>query len=101
LQLIIAIHIGLFLAAWGYARLLNRELVHRWYSPDRVYLTVIGGDVLIGLALGALWGIGVVALEVLGYYTTLHIAAGAPIIYWQRRRAAKRHRDLEDIERRP
>jgi hypothetical protein len=93
-------HAALFVASACYAAFLNQKKVHEWYSPNHVWLTVVGGDTLIGLALGALYLIGAVPLAALIFYASLHIAAGLPVISWQRRRAAKRAGELEAIEKR-
>ena len=93
------VHVLLFIAAIGYAKFLNQEAIHRWYSPDYVWTTVVGGDILIGLAFGGLYLIGVVGLLVPALYISLHIAAGLPIITWQQQRADKRARELESIEK--
>lgn len=93
------IHLVLFCAAMAYAKFLNQRKVHEWYSPDRVWLTVVGGDVLIGLAFGALWLLDVFSLSVPALYISLHVAAGLPIISWQQHRAETRARVLEAIEK--
>lgn len=95
------IHAVLFIAGIGYAKFLNQKKVHEWYSPDRVWVTVVGGDVLIGLAFGALWLMGIIALLIPALYISLHIAAGLPIISWQQQRAKKRAKELEAIDRGP
>jgi hypothetical protein len=95
------VHALLFLAAIGYAKFLNQPHVHAWYSPDYVWMTVVGGDMLIGLAFGALYWIGVVTLLVPALYISLHISAGLPIVAWQHQRADKRARELELIEKGP
>lgn len=88
LTTIVLIHILLFAAAWIYARFLNQDRVQEWYRPDYVEVTVIGGDVLIGLAIGALWFTGVLPWVVIPLYISLHLSAGIPIMWWQRK---KRH----------
>jgi hypothetical protein len=96
----LAIHAALTLGAWCYAKFLNQKKIHEWYSPDRVYLTVMGGDALIGLALTAFCVLGVLPWLALGLYASLHIAAGLPIIIWQERKTEQRRRDVEAIENR-
>lgn len=95
------IHALLFVVSAGYAAFLNQKKIHEWYSPNYVWLTVVGGDALIGLALLALYLIDAVPLDALIFYMSLHIAAGLPVISWQRRRAAKRAGEVEAIEKRP
>lgn len=91
------LHTALYCAAMAYAKFLNQKHIYEWYSPDRVWMTVVGGDILIWPFISALyflslpwWGSAVV-------YITLHFAAGIPIIRWQRARAKKRHADVEAI----
>lgn len=95
------VHAVLFIAAIGYAKLLNHRPIHEWYSPDYVWLTVVGGDFLIGLAFGVLYLLDVVPLIAPTLYVSLHVAAGLPIISWQLARANRRARELEAIERGP
>lgn len=97
LNWLIGIHIALFLACWGYAELLDR--IHEIYTPDYVWLTVVGGVGLILLALAAVCAIGLLPWQSLLIATTLSSTSGIPIIRWQRRqakqRAAERARDKE------
>lgn len=95
---LILIHITLAAACTGYAAFLNQRRVQEWYQPDRTWVTVIGGDVLIGLALASLVAVGALPADVLAYWTTLHIAAGTPIIVWQRIRATKRARQNQALD---
>jgi hypothetical protein len=92
-------HALLFIAASAYAAFLNQDHVQAWYRPDRVEVTVIGGDVLIGIAIGVLWLLGVFGGIVPLLYTTLHIAAGLPIMAWQRQKREQRKHRLEEINR--
>ena len=93
------VHFVLFLICVGYALFLNQRSVYEWYTPNRTWVTVVGGDTLIGLALAMLCAIDVLPWLALLLYGTLHIAAGTPIIVWQLRRANKRERELEGISR--
>lgn len=88
LNLLILIHIVLFLVAWGYAELLDR--IHDLYSPDYIWVTVAGGVGLILLALGAVCLTGLLPYQALLIATTLAASAGVPIIRWQRRQAKQR-----------
>lgn len=91
------LHTALYWAARGYAAFLNQDWVYQAYSPDHVWITVVGGDILI-------WPF-VITLYLLGFpwwanallYITLHIAAGIPIIQWQRQRKARRRREVEAL----
>lgn len=94
------IHTALAIGAWCYAKFLNQKKIHEWYSPDRVYLTVIGGDALIGVALTAFCALAIVPWLALGLYASLHIAAGLPIVIWQEKKTEQRRRDVEEIEKR-
>lgn len=96
---IIATHLALTIACWGYARFLNRRKVYEWYHPDRTWVTVVGGDALIGCALAALCWLGVFPWLLLLLYATLHIAAGIPIIIWQFQRETQRRKQIDAIER--
>lgn len=97
LNWIIGIHIALFLACWGYAELLDR--IHEIYTPDYVWLTVVGGVALIILAFAAVAATGLIPWQAVLIATTLASTAGIPIIRWQRQqakqRAAERARDKE------
>ena len=97
---IILVHISLAIGATAYALFLNQKHVYEWYSPDRTWVTVIGGDVLIGSAACALCALGVLPWAVIAYFASLHVAAGAPIIDWQLRRALKRQHELNELDRR-
>jgi len=78
---ILTVHLALFLACVGYAAALQR--VYRWYHPDRTWITVVIGETLVGLALGALCAAGVLPWSAAAYFITLQGAAGLPIIFWQ------------------
>jgi hypothetical protein len=92
------LHAALFIAASGYAAFLDQEHIYRRYSPDYVWLTVVGGDILIWPFVAALCLIGIAPEWIPLYYITLHIAAGLPIIRWQFKRKARRRAELEAID---
>lgn len=94
------VHALLFIAASAYAAFLNQDHVQAWYRPDHVEVTVIGGDALIGLAIVALYVIGVFTLIVPVVYVTLHIAAGLPIMAWQREKRLRRQKNQDEIKQR-
>lgn len=90
----IAVHIALLLACYAYAAFLAQPHIYRAYHPNNTIYTVIGGEILIGVAFGmeciiaAAWMrteplIGAVL------FITLHGAAVVPIWRWQRRQAAE------------
>lgn len=93
------LHTAMFCIAMAYAKFLNQEWVYTWYSPDHVWMTVVGGDILIWPFITAIYWLGFPWWATAVFYITLHIAAGLPIIHWQRQRKAKRRRDLEEINR--
>ena len=97
---IIVTHAALFIACAIYAKFLDQPHVYGWYRPNRTYVVVIGGDVIIGCAVGLLCIGGVFPWLVMLLYATLHIVAGLPIIIWQFQRETARTRQLEEIERR-
>lgn len=80
-----------------YAWVLNKKRVHDWYTPDRTWVTVIGGNAIIlgGFALVC----SVYMLPWLLWWIAffLNCAAGAPIIIWQQIRVAKRRRRATDV----
>jgi hypothetical protein len=94
------VYVGLFVQVAIYARFLNQEWVYRWYSPDRIWVTVAGGVLHVGLAIGQLWYAGFFAWQVPFHYTALFITACIPILIWQKSRAAKRQREADAIDRR-
>ena len=97
LNLLIGVHILLFIASWGYAELLDR--IHDIYSPDYIWVTVVGGVALIIAAVGGVCAIGLLPWQAMLFAATLSIASGLPIIRWQvrlaRKRAEVRARDKE------
>lgn len=96
---IILIHVMLCAACVVYAMFLNQRHVYEWYNPNRTWITVVIGDTLIGIALAMVCAIGALPWLVLLFYSTLHIAAGLPIIIWQFQRADARARTLEALDK--
>lgn len=96
---LILIHVALAAICTLYALFLNQRHIYEWYNPDRTWMTVIGGDVLIGLALLAIVYLGALPAAALLYWTSLHVVAGIPIIVWQHIRARKRARQIRDLDR--
>ena len=93
---IIAIHLALLLACVGYAAILQH--VYRWYHPDRTWITVVGGEALIGVALGGLCVAGVLPWTMLAYFITLQGAGGLPIIIWQLAQAEQRRKRRDALK---
>lgn len=91
------LHTALFVAAWGYAKFLNLDWVYGWYHPDHTWVTVVGGDILIWPFAAGLYWLGFPWWLQAFFYITLHLAAGIPIIYWQRGRAKRRHAEAEAL----
>lgn len=88
LNFLILIHVLLFLAAWGYAELLDR--IHDIYAPDHIWITVAVGIGLIILAIGGVCAIGLLPWQAMLFAFTLSLVAGIPIVRWQRRQAKQR-----------
>lgn len=90
----IAIHIALLLASYAYAAFLAQPHIYRAYHPHNTIWTVVGGEVLVGVAFGlecllaAAW-IQTAPIIAAALFLTLHIAAMLPIWRWQRRQAAE------------
>jgi len=86
----IAIYGGVVATATLYAWILNKRRVHNWYIPDRTWITVVIGNgiILAGLALICL----VYAIPWFVWWIVffLNVAAGVPIVAWQKLRNAKR-----------
>jgi uncharacterized membrane protein len=89
----VATHIALLLASYAYASWLAQDHIYRAYHPHNTIFTVIGGEVLVGIAFGvecivaADW-IRAEPTVAAGLFITLHVAAMIPIWRWQRRQAA-------------
>jgi hypothetical protein len=64
-----------------YAALL--QPLHKWYSPNYIWVTVVGGNVLIAGFLQLLARRNRFPRSVVGSFTMLNIALGTPIILWQ------------------
>jgi len=90
-------HTALLCLAWAYARFLDQGWVHRIYSPDHIWMTVAGGDFLIWPFVAALYWLAFPWWLNAIFYVTLHLAAGAPIIHWQRQRGTMRRREVEAL----
>lgn len=73
--------LGAAVASALYALLLN--WLHPRYAPDWVWLTVVGGNALIGLFFALFCWIGAIPWRAFGLLVALNVAAGIPIIVWQ------------------
>lgn len=80
-MILVLIYGSLVLITGGYAVLLER--LHDLYTPDWVWLTVVGGNTLIGLALLALCLSGELPMAAFWHLLGLNIAAGCVVITWQ------------------
>lgn len=83
-------------ASTGYAALLQR--LHARYSPDYTWITVVGGNALIGGFLALFCLIGRLPWQAFWYLFFLNVAAGLPIIAWQIGQRAARRSALERRE---
>lgn len=83
---------GLAIVASAYAAFLNIKRVREWYTPDRTYATVMVGNGLILAALLALVPFGALSLWQWWIAFVYNLAAGVPIIIWQRLRKIERQR---------
>ena len=81
-----------------YAAFLNR--IHHLYAPDHIWITVVGGNALIGGLFA--WWLGLDPLPAGATFApfwrllALNIAAGIPVIAWQFGQAHAR-----EVQRRP
>lgn len=64
-----------------YSALLQR--LHRWYSPNYIWLTVVGGNVLIAGFLQILAHRGRFPQSVLRHVIGANLTLGTPVIIWQ------------------
>ena len=76
----------------AYAAILNIRQVREWYTPDRTWITVAIGDGLILAALGAAVFVDALSLWQWWIAFVYTLAAGVPIIIWQKIRTIKRQR---------
>jgi hypothetical protein len=83
------IYFILFIVCTLYAVFLQR--IHDLYTPDHIWLTVVGGNVLIGMALLALCLFGILPLAAFWHLLALNVVAGIPIIVWQFWQAGQRN----------
>ena len=96
----VAIAIGLVIVSSIYAFILNIKRIREWYTPDRVYITVVIGNGFILIALMLLVPFGVLTFWQWWHAFIYTISAGIPIIIWQRIRAMQRkHRAAQALER--
>src|SRR4051812_22761140 len=93
----IRIHLALLALASVYALILSRKRVYEWYHPNRTILAVVGGVVLIGLAVAAECGADALPWSALTLYFTLNAVAGVPIAIWQAGQWRRRRREVRDI----
>lgn len=87
----IVIYASLFLSTIVYALVLER--VHDLYTPDFVWVTVVIGNAMIGLALLALCLIGELPMTAFWHLFGLNMCAGSVIVSWQIWQAIRRSRE--------
>lgn len=90
--MVAGIAVALVVTSSIYAAILNIRKIREWYTPDRTYVTVVIG---VGLILGAqacLIPVGVLSLWQWWIAFVYTLAAGIPIIIWQKLRKIQRQR---------
>lgn len=86
-------------AASGYAYLLSRPAIQRRYVPDWTIATVIGGFLLVDLAMAALAARGLFSWDSVVALVILEIAAGIPVAVWQGKQYLDRREERERAKR--
>jgi hypothetical protein len=91
------VYIGAVAVGAVYSAILHR--LHRWYSPNYIWLTVVGGNILIAGVLWILAKRGRFEEAALRHFVSANIALGTPVIIWQllqhyrRRQVLHRHHE--------
>jgi drug/metabolite transporter (DMT)-like permease len=85
--------VGAMAASAVYAAALQK--LHHRYSPDFTWLTVVGGNGLIGAALAVFCALGRIPWAALWLLIALNVATGIPIITWQMGQAQARKSRLQ------
>jgi hypothetical protein len=75
------VYVGGFVVGAVYSALLQR--LHRWYSPNYIWLTVVGGNLLIAGFLQILAHRGRFPEAALKHFIGANFALGTPVILWQ------------------
>lgn len=75
------VYIGGVVVGSIYSALLQR--LHKWYSPNYIWLTVVGGNILIAGFLQILAKRGRFPQVVLRHFIGANLALGTPVILWQ------------------
>lgn len=102
---LIAIHAALLLACAGYAAFLGQAHIYKAYHPHHTIWTVVGGEILVGVAfgiaciVGAAW-IQAAPLIAACLFITLQGAAAIPIWRWQRQQAEEERAREQALEQR-
>lgn len=89
----LATYLILLLVIIAYVVLL--EHIHDVYSPDYIWVTVVVGTTLVGLAFLALALLGAFPLIAFWHLVGLNVMAGGVVIAWQIWQAVRRHRERE------
>lgn len=75
------VYIGGVVIGAAYSAMLQR--LHKWYSPNYIWLTVVGGNILIAGFLQILAKRGRFPKAVLRHFVGANVALGSPVIIWQ------------------
>lgn len=99
--------LGATAASAAYAAVLER--IHHLYAPDWIWLTVVGGNAMIGGAFALFCGLGYIPWLAFQLLFAINVAMGVPIVTWQigqryaraksRRLRTGAHSDEEDARR--
>lgn len=92
--IIVLIVLGLAVTTSLYALILHH--IQDKYLPDHTDVTVIIGEMLIGVALGLLCVFGVLPWSSAGYFILLQMAGGVPILIWQHLERIARRQERKD-----
>lgn len=76
-----------------YAALLQH--LHHRYSPDYTWLTVVGGNALIGATMALFCWLGRIPWQAFWLLVAINVVMGIPIITWQMGQAVARRSRLE------
>lgn len=75
------VYIGGVVIGAAYSAMLQR--LHKWYSPNYIWLTVVGGNILIAGFLQILARRGRFPEAALKHFIGANFALGTPVITWQ------------------
>lgn len=75
------LYVGGVVVGAAYSAILQR--LHKWYSPNYIWLTVVGGNMLIAGFLQILARRGRFEEAALRHFVGANVALGSPVIIWQ------------------